>query len=256
VVDVSLRDKAGSVAAPAGSAPAPRPAHRPFFRKATVILGVLAIAALALVAYGVQWAIEDYRDGIALKGLDGKPSPIALVVAGVPMTIPANMIRFRSERRGGAVDKADLVLHWPTLQGLSDGNTDDFKDPTATAPLIFATISARETTLDASARLDAIYSRFFAGPEIAGAGGLVGRTMADDSPYKGEIVYAAPHGGFPFVARCMAVETPDIPATCIRDIDIGRGLTMLYRFNRAFLGDWKAIDSGMEALAAGFVAAN
>lgn len=216
----------------------------------------VAIAAAVLVlggiAYAVDSAIEDYRDGIALRGLGGKPSPVDLIVAGEPMTIPANMIRFRSERRGGAVDRVDLLLHWPGLEGFSEVLADDFKDNSPRAPLIFVTISARDTPLDADTRLTPVYSRFFEGPAIAGPAGLTGRALSDESGYRGEIIFYAPEGGAPFVARCLAEETPEIPATCIRDVNIGQGLSMLYRFNKVFLGNWRTIDSGLATLATGF----
>ena len=57
-------------------------------------------SSLAGAAYGISEAIDSYHDRIALKGLGGKPSPIRLIVAGEPMIIPANMIRFRAERLG------------------------------------------------------------------------------------------------------------------------------------------------------------
>ena len=84
--------------------------------------------------------------------------------------------------------------------------------------------------------------RIFTGAPIPGPGHLVGRRMAADSPYRGEIVFYQPQTDRPFVVRCLAEETPEIPATCIRQVEIGHGLTMLYRFNWRLLGDWRAMD--------------
>jgi hypothetical protein len=211
-----------------------------------------AVLALGIAAVVVDGLIEDYRDGIVLRGLGGKPSPVDLIVAGEPMTIPANMIRFRSERRGGAVDRVNLLLHWPSLEGFSEALADDFKDPSPAAPLIFVTIAARDTPLDAAARLKAVYARFFEGPALSGPAGLVGRRLAAASGYRGEVVYYAPEGAG-FVARCLAEEMPEIPATCIRDVNVGEGLSMLYRFNAALLADWRAMDAGLAQLATRFV---
>ena len=254
MVDVSLRDKREE-AAPVGATPirgkSARVAAggRGFLRPA--LAAVAAALVLAIGAAIVDGLIEDYRDGIVLRGLGGKPSPVALIVAGEAVTIPANMIRFRSERRGGAVDRVDLLLHWPSLEGFSEALADDFKDPAA--PLVFVTIAARDTPLDSAARLKAVYARFFEGPAIAGPAGLVGRRLTEESGYRGEIVYYAPGAGAGFVARCLAEETPEIPATCIRDVNVGAGLSMLVRFDRALLADWPAMDAGLARLAAGFV---
>jgi hypothetical protein len=54
------------------------------------------------------------------------------------------------------------------------------------------------------------------------------------------------------VTRCIAEETPEVPATCIRDVNVGQGLWLLYRFNRKYLGEWAAIDAGLTSLVAGF----
>ena len=216
----------------------------------------IAIIILALVALviGVNAAIENYRDQIALKGFDGKPSPIALTVAGEGLTIPANLIRFRAERRGGAVEQVDLLLRWPSLEGFSEGFADDFTDASPEAPLVFVTITARTTELDATARLGPIYERFFEGPAISGPAGLVGRALEPDSGYHGEVVYFTPNRALPFVTRCLAEATLEIPATCLRDLNVGKGLSMLYRFNRTRLGDWQAMDTALRNLVEGLLA--
>ncbi len=144
------------------------PRRRPRHWKHPGVLIGIAVLVLAGTGFGVNDAIERYHDRIALRGLNGKPSPVSLIVAGEPMVIPANMIRFRAERRGGPVDQVDLIFQWPSLDGFSDERADDFRDPSPTAPLIYVTISARENSLDSSARIDSIYARFFEGPEIPG----------------------------------------------------------------------------------------
>ena len=216
------------------------------------LVAVAAAIALGAVAFVVDTVIEDYRDGIVLRGLDGKPSPVAMIVAGEPMEVPANMIRFRSDRRGGALDRLSLLLHWPDLGGFSEAVAEDFKSPAPTAPLIFVTISARDTHLDATARLKPVYARFFEGPPIAGPAGLVGHRLAADSGYGGEIVFAAP-GPRGFVARCLAEQSSEIAATCIRDVNVGQGLSMLYRFNRSMLADWQAMDAGLVSTVSAFL---
>jgi hypothetical protein len=215
----------------------------------------IAIVALTLIALaiGINALIESYRDRIALKGYDGRPSPVALTVAGEALTIPANMIRFRSERRGGAVEEIDLALQWPSLQGFSEGFAAAFEDASPNAPIVFATITVRATELDATARLASVYARFFEGPAIEGPAGLVGRALAPDSGYRGEVVYFMPTGQTPFVARCIAEATAEIPATCLRDVNVGTGLSMLYRFNQTRLGDWRAMDGALQRLVAGFL---
>jgi len=223
-----------------------------WFRPALLI--ALALAAIAGMAWLIGTTIDNYRDGIALRGLDGKPSPVKVTIAGEVLTIPANMIRFRSDRRGGELDRVSLLLHWPSLDGFSEERADDFKDTSVDAPLIYVTLSRRETDLDSTGRLTSVYEQFFDGPVVPGPAGLVGRSMKADSPYAGEIIFFTPRGAAPFVARCLAAATREIPSTCIREVNFGRGLSLLYRFNRTRLESWSRLDAGLYALATGFLA--
>jgi hypothetical protein len=102
-------------------------------------------------------------------------------------------------------------------------------------------------------RLSPVYAHYFAGEPVAGPSGLTGRNMAADSGYSGEEVYYARTGPVRFAARCVAAATPEVPATCIRDVNIGKTLSMLYRFNRFYLGDWAAMDRELKAAASTFL---
>src|SRR5262245_57143310 len=94
-------------------------AERPKVRPGVAAM-IVALAVLAL-AIGIDASIDNRRDELALIGPDGKPSPVALTIAGAALTVPADMIRFRGEQRGGQVREVDLLLHWPSLKGFSDG---------------------------------------------------------------------------------------------------------------------------------------
>ena len=217
----------------------------------------IAVAGLTIAAVvGLGWlfhaAIAAYHARMTLTGLVADPRPVDLTIAGEQLAIPANMIRFAAARAGGAVDRVDLVLHWPALDGYSERLAEAFKDGSPSAPIIYATI-ARRDRLDDAARLDHVYQRFFVGDPVAGPAGLVGRRLSEDSGYGREIVYFMPDGPRPFVARCPTISTPEMPPTCLRDVNLGRGLTLVYRFHNDLLAAWRALDTGIRALAMGFL---
>ena len=70
-----------------------------------------------------------------------------------------------------------------------------------------------------------------------------------NSAWRGEIVYFDPAGA---ATLCRPLprrgDRRRFPATCIREVDIGHGLTMLYRFNRAWLADWRTMDDRLRRL--------
>ena len=253
MVDVSLRDKVKA----GGSADAPR--LRPRVRTPRVLLRPTAIAvatvvvAVALVI-GIRAAIDGWNENAVLSGASPDPTPVELVIAAERLSIPANMIRSARARRGGAVERVDLALHWPTLAGFSDALAGVFRDASPEAPVIYAAIVPREMPVDSTGRLETVYARFFVGKASPGPNGLVGRELGEESGYGGEIVYFAPSEARPFVARCLADTVTDVPATCLRDVNLGQGLSLNYRFNRSLLGDWADLDAGIRRLAARFLA--
>jgi hypothetical protein len=72
-------------------------------------------------------------------------------------------------------------------------------------------------------------------------------------PLSREVVYFTPNRALPLCPlSCRA--TLEIPATCLRDLNVGKGLSMLYRFNRTRLGDWQAMDTALRNLVEGLLA--
>jgi hypothetical protein len=222
-------------------------------RPTAALIALSLIVAFILAGIGTRWALISYRESMMLTGLTGNPEPVRLAVAGERLAIPANMIRYAKTRTGGPVERVELVLHWPTLSGYSDEHGADFADGFPKAPIILGAVAAPDSLLDSTGRLDEVYARFFTGNALPGPAGLVGRKLAADSGYSGEVIYFAANTPRPFVARCLLKETDEIPSTCLREFRFGRGLSMLYRFRRSLLADWKEMDTGLRALADGFL---
>jgi len=247
MADVSLRHKATPPRAARPLQRSVRP-NRPLVLTVAGFLLVIALGGL------IRTGIELYHDAMVATGLTTDSSPVKLAIGPQELTIPANMIRSGRTRRGGPVDHVDLALYWPGLEGYSAQTAAVFADGGPAAPILYATIAARDEAMDSTERLDEVYSRFFTGQPVAGPGGLVGRRLSADSGYDGEIVFFVPSEPRPFVTRCLADSTPEVPATCLRDFNFGKGLSLLYRFNRDLLGDWQTLDASMQKLAASFAA--
>lgn len=267
MADVSIRHKTGQAPSPklaatnvaARVAGPPRPVqYIPRVWQPNRPLVLIAASILLIVALGglTRTVIQVYHDAMMLTGLTADPKPVKLAIGAEELSIPGNMLRSERTRRGGPVERADLALHWPNLEGYTDALADAFRDDGANAPIIYATISTRDEALDSTGRLDEVYSRFFVDKPLPGPSGLVGRKLSAESGYGGEIIYFMPSEPRPFVARCFAEATPEVPATCLRDVNFGRGLSVLYRFNKDLLTDWRALDAGIQKLVAGFAVPN
>jgi hypothetical protein len=218
------------------------------------MLVLVGLVLLAAAGVAVSRLVRHYHDGVALAGRTDDPSLVRMTIAGTELAIPANMIRTARQRRGGAVERVDLLVDWPELEGYSAENAAAFRSTSAIAPLIYIWLVPSDSALDSSARLEKVYARFFTGETLRGPSGLAGRRLSEDSGYRDELVFFEARADEPFVARCLAKATPEIPATCLRDVLVAPNLSMHYRFDRFYLGDWQAMDAGLRVLAAGFLA--
>jgi hypothetical protein len=218
------------------------------------VIATVMVAVAVVLVVGARTAIDAWQDDAVRSAPTADPTPIELAIGDERLAIPANMIRSSKVRRGGKVERIDLAVHWPSMSGYTDELADAFRDGAPSAPIVYATLSLRDGPVDSTGRLDTVYARFFEGTAVAGPSGLVGRQLSRESGYSGEIVFFDPGSRTPFVARCPVEALPDMPATCLRDINVGRNLSLLYRFDRGLMGDWRDLDEAMRSLASGILA--
>lgn len=246
MADVPIRDRTGR-------RPTARPIQRGWHPNRPLVLVVAAILLVFAIGGLVRTLIEVYHDAMVATDFTADTRPVKLAIGADTLTIPGNMLRSGKTRRGGPVERADLALYWPTVSGYSEDKADAFTDGGPAAPIVYATIAARDQPLDSTGRLDEVYARFFVDKPLPGPSGLVGRRLSVESGYGDEVIYFAPSDPRPFVARCLAQGSVDVPITCLRDVNFGRGLSVLYRFNKDLLGNWREMDADIQKLVNGFL---
>ena len=202
-------------------------------------------AIAALVAAAVAVGILVWRDD-ARERPDLSPTPIAVTLAGRPLAVPANTIRFVAQRRPGPRDRLDLALVAPELDGRTAANGPRFDTPGQPADVVWVTLETAHDGLDGAARLATIYARLFVGEPFDGPDGLVGRRLAAKAGYVGEEVWYEPGVVRPFVARCWPTIEGEETTTCLHDETIA-GITVSWRFPKAMLGSWRALGAGLGA---------
>lgn len=228
----------------------PRP-RRAFGRLVLAALAGVALLGVVLVLFGGD---DD----------DLSTRPVAISIAGETLTIPANRIRFADQRRGGALDRVDLAVLWPGLDGRTAetraafAGTDPAPAAPASATVLHIAIERRAVELDSAARLASVYVRFFAPgePDAATAppvDGLIVRRFVAGSPYADETLYFEPGAVHPFVARCFPRASGDARNLCLTEIALGRGLVAAIRFPPALLADWKSLATALAEFLAGLM---
>ena len=201
---------------------------------------VTALAA-AYVAY-VLW--PRWPDTAVSRDAPSLP----IIVAGVFFNIEPAAIRMSVQRRPGTQDRVDLAYLWPSLVP-----PDPERKATVGAPIdpnerLFVTIQASDGTLPPLERVQTIYPRYLVAEPVAGPPGLTLRGFRDDTPYASEELVFESSAPEHFLARCARRGVIN-SGSCLLERRIGNA-DITIRFPRDWLGNWKSIASGIDALVA------
>jgi hypothetical protein len=180
--------------------------------------------------------------------------PVALEVHGTGFHIPANYILFASARKGGSVEKLDMVALLPDLQGYTLGSADAFSSDESNSPVVSLSLGSNGLAISDGERLDRIYMPYITNPD--GAQGPYGLTQYDfnaDSGYRDQVLFvsATPTGQALFLCFKPSELVP--APTCLRTVPVAEHLSLTYRFKRLQLEHWNDIDTGIRALIGAFM---
>ena len=224
----------------------PVPIRTSFLGKVFTGFAVLAALSLALSLAGRWFGAE-----IALGGHTDDETLHEIVIGNDVLVVPENMIRLDKARRDGVAARLDLYVRWPEMDGYSTAARDIFNNTTGVPRLVFLGFEQPMMSRDMSGRLEPIYDALIVKPGTPGPGGTVAYDFSPVSGYLNEqLVVARRPGRVPFVARCLSGASAEQSlAPCERDVRVGDGLSLSYRFPRDLLADWHALDTSVRALA-------
>jgi hypothetical protein len=216
--------------------------------RSTYKIGALV---LLLVVLTVALSFSGRRLGeyLALAGHTASRENYDLFLGQDHLRLPANVIRFESQRTASIVERLDLYLTWPALEGYSDETRLLFNDLNRPENLIFLQISQSTMSRDMSGRFTHVYRQVLEDRPQAGPAGLTRYDAKPESSYAGEVFFTAERDGRPpYVLRCLLPESPasSTSADCQRDVHTGKDLTVLYRFSSKLLPQWRKIDDSIE----------
>ncbi len=213
------------------------------------ILKKLFIIALTflIAAMGMFATVHFFGDSLSRAGHSSSTHNLEIIVGNEYLTVPANKVRFYSQRNSGAYKKLDLYLHWPSLSGFTDNLSADFNDSKDNTKLVFVSIEPRNMSFDMSGRVAPIYAQFFEGKPIPSHSGLVKQELSEKGGFIDEDLYYAASSPYPFATRCVR-EVASTTPFCIRDIHVGKNLMLTYRFHQKHLPAWIELEQSIRAL--------
>jgi hypothetical protein len=185
-------------------------------------------------------------------------TPVALTVRGQAFAIPANYIQNAAARAGGAQDSVMLAALFPSWHGYSDAEARLFAGNAPDSPVVRLSLRGDANPLDARARLARIYQPYI--PTPAGAPGPFGLTQygfAKNSGYEREDLFAGEKDGKLLLFLCEQ-PAPELPSpNCIAtDQQLGKSVSLSWRFKRGYLARWRELSDGVDSLMARFETAH
>lgn len=221
-----------------------------FLLRVFYVFAALAVIS-ALIAAAGRWL----GPSISMGGYSDDFSPREIVIGNNVLSAPANAIRFPDARHDGVAARLDLYLRWPDLAGYSNAARDDFNGTDGRKDILFLTFEPETMSHDMSGRLQPIYRSLIVEPGKPAGNHVTLYDFKPDTDYLNEVL-AVGRGsdGEPFVARCLTgAASRESLAPCQRDVLVGKGLSLNYRFPRGLLADWQALDAAVLAKARSFI---
>ncbi|WP_157014817.1 hypothetical protein [Mesorhizobium xinjiangense] len=211
-----------------------------------------AFAALAVLSLVVGAAGHWFGQTLSEGGHTSDIAPKRIIIGANMLSVPANAIRFASERRNGAAQSVHLYVHWPDMEGYRPDTRDAFNHTADRTDILFLSLRPQTMSRDMSGRLAPVYRALMDPRSRSGPAGLAFHDLKAEAGYDNEMLVIGPEEeGGRFVARCLTGPLAGQSlAGCERDILIGTELSLAYRFHEHLLKDWRALDAAVRAYAA------
>jgi hypothetical protein len=208
---------------------------------------MITSVSLLLIALSILGLAHIFGDSLSSAGQSSSTQELEIVIGDEYLKVPANKVRFYSQRSSGAYSKLELYMHWPSLSGYHEGLLEEFNNAAKGENLIFMSLEPRSMSHDMSGRVGPIYSQFFEGRGKLLNNGLVKQALSASGGYIDEDLYYAASSPYPFAARCVRGAAAATPF-CIRDIHVGKNIMLTYRFHQKHLANWIELEQSLSAL--------
>ena len=181
---------------------------------------------------------------------DNRASDVAIpvTVGGTALSIPRRYL----EPGSATKNMAALMAALPDMRGFSQNDAQLFADNGPDSPVVHLLIRTDLSDLAAGERLKRLYMPYIA--NTAGEKGPFGLThysFRAGSGYARDDLYAGNDGAILFLCEQPAQDLPS-PNCLAIDQPIAKGASLSYRFKRAQLSSWHAINDGANRLIAKF----
>lgn len=211
------------------------------------LLGVVVALGGFFLLYYLRPAPAPFRNSRPV----ARAAPLDTTIRGLKLHIPGRYIE-NPRAGGGGAEQVSLIAALPDMRGYSEAEDALFAGNGADSPLVHLVIRADAASLDAPTRLARLYGPYFIRPQGEPAPfGLTRYTFRTDSAYGRSELFAGKGGSPLFLCEQPAQDLPS-PNCLAVERPLAPGVSLTYRFKRAHLAGWRAIEDGVARLMASF----
>ncbi len=213
-----------------------------------VFLVTFALTALFALFYLAPRPPSFFREEVSFTS---RTDPVELKVHGHQFRIPANYLKYRSDRQGGERVNIKLVALLPDFQGYSGWEDSSFKSNAADSPVVEMLLHDDQVKLSEAGWLARIYMPYVEDPNGSdGPYGLKQYQFREDSGYRNQDLFVGQTEHGPMVLQCERASQQVTNPSCHREFPIAHGVALNYRFKRSYLARWREIADGVSKLVA------
>jgi hypothetical protein len=215
-----------------------------------VFLVTFALAALFLLFYLAPTPPSLFHEQVSYTA---RTDMVELKVHGHRFLIPANYLKYRSDRQGGERKEIKLAALLPDMQGYSGWEDSSFKSNAPDSGVVEMLIHDDPVKLSEAEWLHRIYMPYVEDPN--GVGGQFGLTQYEfrtDSGYHNEDLFIGQTEHGPMVFQCVRFSQQVTNPSCHRELPVAHGVALSYRFKRTYLARWREIADGVSKLMQSF----
>jgi hypothetical protein len=215
-----------------------------------VFLVTFAVSALFLLFYLAPAPPSLFKEQVSFTS---RADIVELRVHGHKFEIPANYLKYRSDRQGGERKEIKLIAILPDMEGYSGWEDAAFRSIAVDSPAVEMLIHDDPVKLSESAWLERIYMPYVVDPTGSrGPFGLTQFTFREESGYRNEDLFVGQTDRGPVVLQCVRFSQEVPNPSCHREMPIAHGVALSYRFKRAHLARWQEIADSTERLVQSF----
>jgi hypothetical protein len=215
-----------------------------------VFLVTFALSAVFLLYYLAPTPPSLFKEQVRFtSGTDS----IELKVHGHRFGIPANYLKYRSDRQGGERKEIKMIAILPDMEGYSGWEDSAFRSNAVDSPVVEMLIHDDSIQLSEASWLERIYLPYVVDPKgTPGPFGLTQFNFREDSGYRDEDLFVGESDKGPVVLQCVRFSQQVPSPSCHREMPIAHGVALSYRFKRAHLAQWREIAESTERLVKSF----